>query len=73
MKLAQVCITLDTIEPDLAQDPRFIALRGKTAVSILDIAGGNYHIFGDFIKMPVVSACGANNPPVEPLRLSRVV
>lgn len=56
MKVRQIGIALAAKKLDLAQDLRFIAILGKTAIGILYITGGDNHSIGNFKKIGIIAA-----------------
>ena len=50
-------------QPYLAMDVRLVFFRGKAAVNILQIPGGNNDIIGNFNKIFAVAALRTHYPP----------
>jgi hypothetical protein len=62
VEIGEIRIALPTKKLDFTQDLRLIAILGKTAIGILDIAGGDDYPVGNFKKIGVIAALGASNP-----------
>lgn len=66
MKKTEIGIALTAVESYLAQHIAFSLVRRKAAVVILEIGGGDDNIAGNFNKIPVIAAVGADYPAQRP-------
>ena len=61
MEAGEIGIALTAEKTDFAENLRFIAFLGETAVIILNIMGGKDHPVGNLKKIPVIAAVGTDN------------
>jgi hypothetical protein len=62
VKIGEIGVALTTEKLDFTQDLGLIAILGKAAIGVLQIAGGYDHTIGNFEKIGIIAALRASNP-----------
>lgn len=62
MKIRKIGIALAAKKLDFTQHLRLIAILGKAAIGILEVAGGNDHSVSYFKKIGIIATLRASDP-----------